>query len=625
MKKAISLLLTITLCLALVPFLPAAEAGFENFKKVNTYRDGVFSDVKSSDWFRDDVAVCYELGLITGYDDGTFRPDDNVSAAEAAALAARVGMIWSYGRETDRYGNYWYSSYFDYLASKAMAPAGASGWAVGTYRIEADPEMADGPAPRFLVAIYMAYVMPEDAYEKINDIRDDEIPDVSMAEYQDIAEVIYKLYRAGILTGSDGGYFLPNDHITRGEMAAIVARMVRTDRRRSFTLVEHASPILPSLSAFLNNSASVIEETGTDSNGLSIRRDFANRMSAETLDEYMELLQSKYGMEITGTGSSSQTSGSSKYYALAFKDGRGKQMTYKYLRSVYTGYETLKGNVILEYTVSWGSPSVTLMAPTDIDFLDTGERTGDSQFAQTETPDEYGGGGFPPERPTLPDMAAFFNGQVAVTMGRYRTESYGTANSMSATLDTLDFDALQEYLELLMNTRYGFVWTHHVEDLIRSTATCYDTYSLLYYGGGQVSTVDESVGHESGNVLVLIGRDFRTGVMNVNVVYPNEFAVVDPGWHTSFNDITDRSGGAPAAPGSGATVTPSTGSRCTYCNGTGHRICISCHGLGTVTYTGSVPNYGAGGGSYSVTKRCPNDRCHDGFVDCAFCGGDGVR
>ena len=50
------------------------------------------------------------------------------------------------------------------------------------------------------------------------------------------ASEIYEFYRAGILVGSNGGYFKPNDNIKRSEVAAILVRMYDTSARQSITL-----------------------------------------------------------------------------------------------------------------------------------------------------------------------------------------------------------------------------------------------------------------------------------------------------------------------------------------------------------------------------------------------------
>lgn len=48
------------------------------------------SDVKSVDWYADDVYYAYRYGLMNGYEDGTFRPDNYLSRAEASAILNRV-------------------------------------------------------------------------------------------------------------------------------------------------------------------------------------------------------------------------------------------------------------------------------------------------------------------------------------------------------------------------------------------------------------------------------------------------------------------------------------------------------------------------------------------------------
>ncbi len=52
--------------------------------------DGSFSDVTGDQWFAQYVAAAVELGLVRGYSDGTFRPNESISRAEAAAIVNRV-------------------------------------------------------------------------------------------------------------------------------------------------------------------------------------------------------------------------------------------------------------------------------------------------------------------------------------------------------------------------------------------------------------------------------------------------------------------------------------------------------------------------------------------------------
>ncbi|MFA5855712.1 MAG: S-layer homology domain-containing protein [Candidatus Gracilibacteria bacterium] len=52
-----------------------------------------FSDVDDNDWYASAVAMALEFDIIEGYGDGSFRPNNNLTRAEAATMAARM---WRY-------------------------------------------------------------------------------------------------------------------------------------------------------------------------------------------------------------------------------------------------------------------------------------------------------------------------------------------------------------------------------------------------------------------------------------------------------------------------------------------------------------------------------------------------
>jgi len=60
------------------------------FKKVESVNECNFSDVKKSDWFYNAVAYAAAEGLIQGYENGTFKPRDNMSRQDAAVLVAKL-------------------------------------------------------------------------------------------------------------------------------------------------------------------------------------------------------------------------------------------------------------------------------------------------------------------------------------------------------------------------------------------------------------------------------------------------------------------------------------------------------------------------------------------------------
>lgn len=60
------------------------EVRNENLTTTNS-----FSDVNAGDWFNNAVSTMAKMGIIKGYEDGTFRPQENITRAEFAAIASR--------------------------------------------------------------------------------------------------------------------------------------------------------------------------------------------------------------------------------------------------------------------------------------------------------------------------------------------------------------------------------------------------------------------------------------------------------------------------------------------------------------------------------------------------------
>lgn len=69
-------------------FLTMLVTALGDYDKEETYTASTFADVSADDWFGNVVAYAQETGLVKGYEDNTFRPDDNITRAEAAAMTA---------------------------------------------------------------------------------------------------------------------------------------------------------------------------------------------------------------------------------------------------------------------------------------------------------------------------------------------------------------------------------------------------------------------------------------------------------------------------------------------------------------------------------------------------------
>lgn len=65
-----------------------AERFYEAFDA--EYEEGTFLDVEGDEWFADAIAAAAELGILGGYPDGTVRPNNNITRAETCAIVNRV-------------------------------------------------------------------------------------------------------------------------------------------------------------------------------------------------------------------------------------------------------------------------------------------------------------------------------------------------------------------------------------------------------------------------------------------------------------------------------------------------------------------------------------------------------
>lgn len=84
-----------------------------------------YSDVKDTDWCNNAISTLSNMGILKGYEDGTFHPNAPVTRAEFAAIAARFsdGAADDYATFSDVPNDYW--------ASKEIAKAAKLGWIKG--------------------------------------------------------------------------------------------------------------------------------------------------------------------------------------------------------------------------------------------------------------------------------------------------------------------------------------------------------------------------------------------------------------------------------------------------------------------------------------------------------------
>ena len=197
---------------SIVPILPLLDEQFP------------FVDVPVNSWYYASVRGAWENGLIDGVTAYEFKPDNQLTVAQAIKLAAALHQMQTSGSVTLTNGHPWYNTYLAYaIRNKVVGEE---------YKAYTAAQM-NAPVTRgeFVHILRGA----TNYYTARNEVADNAIPDVKVTDTY--GADIYTFYRAGILTGSDAkGTFHAGNTIKRSEVSAILNRMYDASVRQSITL-----------------------------------------------------------------------------------------------------------------------------------------------------------------------------------------------------------------------------------------------------------------------------------------------------------------------------------------------------------------------------------------------------
>ena len=132
----------------------------ENLTKTNRY-----SDVAATSWYNTAVSTLSSMGIITGYPDGTFRPNAAITRAEFAAIAARfdndgdktaakfsdIATHWAKNEISIAYNNGWITGYPDGTFGPQRDITRAETMALVNRVLNRQPETEDDLLPNMTV------------------------------------------------------------------------------------------------------------------------------------------------------------------------------------------------------------------------------------------------------------------------------------------------------------------------------------------------------------------------------------------------------------------------------------------------------------------------------------------
>ena len=180
-----------------------------------------FDDVALDDWARDDIACIYDLGITEGRNPTTYAPDDPVTRREIAAFLARTAAVLELDCDRD--------------AALPFADVISADWARDDIACIRDLALTTGTSPttyspddpvtRLQMAAFLSRVWA--ATGEDCQIWSSPFADVSRDSYG--FEPVACLWRLEITTGTSASTYSPTDAVTRRQMAAFLARLLRAE------------------------------------------------------------------------------------------------------------------------------------------------------------------------------------------------------------------------------------------------------------------------------------------------------------------------------------------------------------------------------------------------------------
>ena len=184
-------------------------------------QDANFSDVPADAWYAEYVTLCASWGIINGYEDGTFRPDADITRGEFMKLLTTIGELVPY-KVIDT-SVHWAAPYWDLLNDNGVL------WGLD---IPCTREALNTAITRYEMCVMLANFCSNVFSENFVELQNlqSAIADYSSIESKYVSAV-EQAYGKGILTGYDDGSFHGEETMTRAQASAVVVRTAWPDER----------------------------------------------------------------------------------------------------------------------------------------------------------------------------------------------------------------------------------------------------------------------------------------------------------------------------------------------------------------------------------------------------------
>lgn len=217
MKKAPSRFLSLLLALIMTLALAAPAFAVRSF-----------TDVDANHWAWGDIQICVEQGTVTGFQDGSFRPNDPVTSAQFMSMVCRTFYADKISAVSTPDGQPWYYPYaavaYDLMLDERFG------------------DVDDTPLNRYRMAVLLQNVSfhereritrprvytAEDALDMLDDW--DAIHEFGL-NYEGngldmITPFVHECIQYGLLTGMEDGCFHGEQTVTRAQACAVMIRLM---------------------------------------------------------------------------------------------------------------------------------------------------------------------------------------------------------------------------------------------------------------------------------------------------------------------------------------------------------------------------------------------------------------
>ncbi len=227
MKKIIVAVLMVTSLV--LPAYADTAATLINSYITDTKAPHMFTDMEDALWAAPSVESLTSFGIVSGFEDGTFRPDNNITKAEFVKIVVSAFGLYNPDAAvtlTDNNPDDWYYIYVSSAMEKGVASADETGMFNAEENITRE-EMFD---------------ISKKAIDFTEISLIDSATPLSFSDEADIhpnyKDAITYMVSGGIVTGNPDGTLLPKANSTRAEACVMIMRMLNSAIANEKTAVE---------------------------------------------------------------------------------------------------------------------------------------------------------------------------------------------------------------------------------------------------------------------------------------------------------------------------------------------------------------------------------------------------